>query len=421
MSHEPGLRSFFMCSGGEWIPAGDVPKQALTVKECQDHPHWGVEEEFEIYVLHPETGAPEKIDCHSLDHMTARPYIVLNGPNVTTLPLGQPYVELGAVVYDSDARITRLENAQVQTSTVPVDHTTAGEYYIQYSAMDASGHAAFPVVRQITVVDPDPPFVPEASNVGISCLDIKTRRPESASGIYWVDPDGSGTPFQVSCEMERDGGAQHDPQTLPLSQNLTVLLLTGGWFKIKLFNQFIDDLDYSRTFDSFRVAMWQWLPNDPWKKCSDDSTIMYQSDNNDITITQSMVIPIAQNDPSEARRALDKAYRIGYADPDESIGERTWVELNAIRGVITELHPQTRMVATTADDDTHGVETRVDGRLEGEGSHEVYIYNEQNQEMLLTPGHDGECGGATETVRATSSAVFLHTRVSSRSLCIRRA
>jgi hypothetical protein len=39
--------------------------------------------------------------------------------------------------------------------------------------------------------------------------------------------------------------------------------------------------------------------------------------------------------------------------------------------------------------------TRVDGRLEGEGSHEVYIYNEQNQEMLVTPGHDGECGGIT--------------------------
>jgi hypothetical protein len=42
----------------------------------------------------------------------------------------------------------------------------------------------------------------------MSCLEQKQRVPNSPSGIYTVDPDGVGpiTPFEVRCEMERDGG-----------------------------------------------------------------------------------------------------------------------------------------------------------------------------------------------------------------------
>jgi hypothetical protein len=38
------------------------------------------------------------------------------------------------------------------------------------------------------------------------------------------------------------------------------------------------------------------------------------------------------------------------ADADTTVGERSWVEMNAIRGVVTELHALTRIVATSADD-----------------------------------------------------------------------
>ena len=46
------------------------------------------------------------------------------------------------------------------------------------------------------------------TNVGTSCKDIKTRNPTSADGLYLVDIDGAGgaPPFQVYCDMTRDGG-----------------------------------------------------------------------------------------------------------------------------------------------------------------------------------------------------------------------
>jgi hypothetical protein len=46
------------------------------------------------------------------------------------------------------------------------------------------------------------------TNVGTSCKDIKTRNPAAGDGIYLIDIDGSGSapPFQVRCDMTRDGG-----------------------------------------------------------------------------------------------------------------------------------------------------------------------------------------------------------------------
>lgn len=47
-----------------------------------------------------------------------------------------------------------------------------------------------------------------STNPGTSCLDIKTRMPSADNGIYLVDTDGSGgsPPFEVYCDMMRDGG-----------------------------------------------------------------------------------------------------------------------------------------------------------------------------------------------------------------------
>ena len=38
-----------------------------------------------------------------------------------------------------------------------------------------------------------------------SCKEIKEKRKDADSGIYWVKPDGSN-PTQVYCDQETDGG-----------------------------------------------------------------------------------------------------------------------------------------------------------------------------------------------------------------------
>ncbi len=41
---------------------------------------------------------------------------------------------------------------------------------------------------------------------GVSCLDIITEDPSAADGTYWIDPAGSGSAFEVYCDMTTDGG-----------------------------------------------------------------------------------------------------------------------------------------------------------------------------------------------------------------------
>lgn len=46
------------------------------------------------------------------------------------------------------------------------------------------------------------------SNAGLTCKDIKMKAPSAKSGVYWVDPDGSGSgvAFQAYCDQETGGG-----------------------------------------------------------------------------------------------------------------------------------------------------------------------------------------------------------------------
>jgi hypothetical protein len=43
-------------------------------------------------------------------------------------------------------------------------------------------------------------------NAGLTCKDIKTRFPTSASGSYWLKPTTNARPFQAYCDMTTDGG-----------------------------------------------------------------------------------------------------------------------------------------------------------------------------------------------------------------------
>ncbi|CAH3191010.1 unnamed protein product, partial [Porites evermanni] len=42
----------------------------------------------------------------------------------------------------------------------------------------------------------------------LNCLDLKLKIPSSASGVYWIDPDGGshGNAFQAFCDQQTDGG-----------------------------------------------------------------------------------------------------------------------------------------------------------------------------------------------------------------------
>ena len=61
--------------------------------------------------------------------------------------------------------------------------------------------------------------------------------------------------------------------------------------------------------------------------------------------------------------------------------------VEALRPVLSDLHPATRMVATTADDDNASWQDGAGGGME------VYIVTGDGDWIVLTPGTNGECGG----------------------------
>ena len=71
--------------------------------------------------------------------------------------------------------------------------------------------------------------------------------------------------------------------------------------------------------------------------------------------------------------------------------------MEALRPLVSELHPGTRMVAVTADDDG------ADWATDMSGGHELYLRNADGELTLLTPGTNGDCGGGAGSWPAAGS------------------
>jgi hypothetical protein len=92
-------------------------------------------------------------------------------------------------------------NRQVDPTPYPSDYTAQLNALAPRMSAAESG-----LLLRATKTDQSYGRVP--SNVGQSCLDIKTKVPWATDGPYLVDPDGAGSlpTMRVLCDMTRDGG-----------------------------------------------------------------------------------------------------------------------------------------------------------------------------------------------------------------------
>ena len=189
-----------------------------------------------------------------------------------------------------------------------------------------------------------------------SCREQLELVPGSLDGVLMIDPDGEGgvDPMGVSCDMSTDG---------------------GGWIRLSLQNS-----------DGVIVA--QDSAGNPWHKCADDGA-GYFAWIDEGTISADL----------SPGGSLDEEIALSYQNPADGTIYST-AQVQALRGVVSEINAGTRMVAMTADDDDN------DWHTEMMGGHEVYVRAASGDLTLLSPGTNGECGGADDWPAAGSMSAF---------------
>ena len=162
---------------------------------------------------------------------------------------------------------------------------------------------------------------------------------ELGDGDFWVD-GGRGAfgvePFVVACE--------------------------GGWIRVAW-----------NAGDG--VVVLSSSADNPWHKCDDDAGAVFGLPEQEESI------------PADYTGGGQAQFDPGWAHPES--GEPYTVEqLDALRSVITELHPDQRLLALTADDDNNSWRDGAGGGIE------VFAVAGDGTWVPLTPGTGHECGGA---------------------------
>ncbi len=266
--------------------------------------------------------------------------------DVQGLPFALEIPTLAA--YPQEALPIHLLYPDILTFASSGGATNADFYATNVQSWAAYAEPGAPTPMPLGELVPDRSCVPvigaNSQNPGISCLDIITAGVAAGNTQYWVDPDGANTgvdPFLVSCDMTTDG---------------------GGWMQMEM-------------VDGDGVLMAEYDASNPWRKCGGNSAQYYGGSN------ESSVSP-------DRSGSNDHRITMQYRNP-ASGAVYTDAQIAALRTIVSTLHPSTRIVATTSDDDNGNYQS------DGSGGHEVYARGVSNVWTLLTPGEDGECGGST--------------------------
>lgn len=194
-----------------------------------------------------------------------------------------------------------------------------------------------------TPADPclDVPAGDSADCPAVSCRALAEDRPDAEDGDYWLDGGLGVAAALATCDLSG-----------------------GGWLEV-VFE------------DGDGVLVAENGEGNPWHKCDDDAAAPYAH-----VASEDVVVP----DWSSGNVVWTVDLRWTRPAGGEPYGP---LELNALRAPLTELDPTTRMVATTGDDDF--------GRWQDGtgGGHEVYVVRGDGDWTLLSPGTNGECGGAS--------------------------
>jgi hypothetical protein len=115
--------------------------------------------------------------------------------------------------------------------------------------------------------------------------------------------------------------------------------------------------------------------DNPWHKCADDAVKHYDWLEDELAVEQ------------DVEGGGQEVFEPGYRDTVTN-SMLSFSALRALRPLLEDLHPATRMVATTGDDDNSSWQDGAGGGME------VYVVGGDGEWVLLTPGTNGECGGA---------------------------